>query len=495
MEREFSPAPFFTMKNILTYSLILALLVLASCARDKTQIPSTSCYPEAVAKIIDTKCSLSGCHNTQSAGGAAGLDLTSWQKCMNGDRNGAVAIPHFHKQSTMFLFCNTYDDLGIKVLPSMPLNTTPLSREEVITLRDWIDAGAPDCNGVTPFANYATRKKVYITNQGCDVVSVIDPETNLIMRYIPVGTAAGIEAPHRVQVSPDNSFWCVSFIGGSVLQKFSTATDELLGQVELGSGSWNTFAITNDGTKAYCVDWSASGKVVAVDLVNYQVLGSYSGLFFPHGSALSADENFLYVTAQTGNHIYKLDVHDLQNIDEADITLDGSPSAIPSSIYDAHEILFSPDMSKYFLTCQKSSEVRVMNAANDSLLAVIPVGVYPQEMAVSTSTNYLFVTCTEDNVTYPGKRGSVYIIDYNTLSVVKNLFTGYQPHGVAIDEMQKKVFVSHRNVTTDGPAPHHSTECNGRNGYFTTIDLNTLENIPNSKREISVDPYSAAFKN
>ncbi|MBK8658707.1 MAG: hypothetical protein IPN22_07495 [Bacteroidetes bacterium] len=51
-------------------------------------MPSTSCYPEAVAKIIDTKCSLSGCHNTQSAGGAAGLDLTSWQKCMNGDRNG-----------------------------------------------------------------------------------------------------------------------------------------------------------------------------------------------------------------------------------------------------------------------------------------------------------------------------------------------------------------------------------------------------------------------
>ncbi len=413
---------------------------------------------------------------------------------MSGDRNGAVVIPFAHKQSTVFLFSNTYDDLGTKVLPSMPLNTTPLSREEVITLRDWIDAGAPDCNGVTAFSNYVSRKKVYITNQGCDVVSVIDPETNLLMRYVSVGSAIGIEAPHRVQVSPDNSFWCVSFIGGTAIQKFSTANDELLGQVELGNGSWNTFAISNDGTKAYCADWSASGKVVAVDLVNYQVLGTYSGLFFPHGSALSVDEHSLYVTAQTGNHIYKLDISDLQNIDETDITLDGSPSAIPSSIYDAHEILFAPDMSKYFLTCQKSNEVRVMNAANDSLLAVIPVGVYPQEMAISTSTNYLFVTCTEDNVTYPGKRGSVYVIDYTTLSVVKSLFTGYQPHGVAIDETGNKVFVSHRNVTADGPAPHHSTECAGRNGYFTTIDLNTLENIANSKREISVDPYSAAFK-
>lgn len=483
------------MKKIAFSILIVITFTISSCVKDKTKPPSTSCFPVAVANIIDTKCSIAGCHNTQSANGAAGLDLTSWQKCMNGDRNGAVVIPIAHKQSTVFLFCNTYDDLGAKVLPSMPFNSAPLSREEVITLRNWIDAGAPDCNGATAFPNYATRKKLYITNQGCDVVSVVDPETNLIMRYIPVGNATGIEAPHRVQIAPDNSFWCVSFIGGTVLQKFSTATDEMLGQVELGSGSWNTFAITNDGTKAFCADWSSSGKVVAVDLMNYQVLGSYSGLFFPHGTALSANENFLYATAQTGNHIYKLDVTDLQNIDETDITLDGSPSAIPSSIYDAHEILFSPDMSKYFVTCQKTNEVRVMNAANDSLLAVIPVGVYPQEMAISTSTNYLFVTCTEDNVTYAPKRGSVYVIDYNNYTVVKNLFTGYQPHGVAIDEVQKKVFVSHRNVTTDGPAPHHSTECAGRNGYFTTIDLNTLENIPNSKREISVDPYSAAFKN
>ncbi len=458
-------------------------------------MPSTSCYPDAIAKIIDTKCSLPGCHNTQSSGGAAGLDLSSWQNAMRGDRNGSVIIPHFYSQSTVFLFSNTYDDLGAKVLPTMPLNSNPLSREEIMSIRDWIESGAPNCQGNTAFENYTTRKKIYISNQGCDLVSVIDPETSLIMRYISTGVAPGIEAPHMVRVSPDNSFWCVTFIGGSFIQKFSGATDELLGQVDIGPGSWNTFAISNDGTKAYCIDWSPSGKMVVVDLINYQVLGSIGGMFVPHGSALSADENYLYVTAQTGNHLYKIDVRDPQSLDYEEKTLDGSPSSIPSSIYDAHEILFAPDMSKYFLTCQKSNEVRVMNAANDSLLAVIPVGVYPQEMAISTSTNYLFVTCTEDNTTYPGKRGSVFIIDYRTLSVVKHLFTGYQPHGVAIDEAQKKVFVSHRNVTADGPAPHHSTECSGRNGYFTTIDLNTLENIPNSKREISVDPYSAAFKN
>lgn len=475
-----------------TLILISLLWFAQSCKKDKNQ--SNSCYPEAVKSIIDTKCSLSGCHNTQSAGGAAGLDLTTWQTAMNGDRNGAVAIPYFHKQSTMFLFCNTYADLGAQVLPTMPLNRPALSREEVIALRDWIDAGAPDCNGNSRFENYATRKKVYFTNQGCDLVTVVDPETSLIMRYVQVGNAVGTEAPHMLRVSPDGSFWCVSFIGGTVFQKYSTATDELLGQVDLGVGSWNTFAISQDGSKAFCVDWSSSGKVVVLDLVNYQIAGMLTGLFYPHGSALSADEKFLYVTAQTGNHLYKVDLTDLQNLDYDEITLDGSASAIPSSIYDAHEIIFTPDNSRYILTCQKSNEVRVMSAANDSLLAVISVGIYPQEMAISTTTNYLFVSCTEDNSTYPDKRGSVYVIDYTTNAIVKTLFTGFQPHGIAIDEADKTVFVCHRNVTTDGPAPHHSTECNGRNGYFTSLDLITLENIPNSKREISVDPYSAAFK-
>lgn len=478
-------------KNILPFFLLL--LFTQSCKKEKAK--SNSCFPDNIQQIIDTKCSLSGCHNAQSAGGAAGLDLTNWQTALSGDRNGAVVIPYFHKQSTLFLFCNIYDDLGAKVLPTMPLNNASLSRNEVTTLRDWIDGGAPDCNGRTAFENYTSRRKVYFTNQGCDLVTVVDPATNLIMRYIPVGISAGTEAPHMVRVSPDNSFWCVTFIGGTVIQKFSAATDELLGQVDIGPGSWNTFAISQDGTTAFCVDWSASGKVEIVDLVNYQVTGTLSGLFFPHGSALSADEKYLYATAQTGNHLYKIDVSDLQNLDYTEITLDGSPASIPSSIYDAHEIIFTPDSSKYFLTCQKSNEVRVMNAVNDSLLAVIPVGVYPQEMAVSTTTNYLFVSCTEDNVTFSGKRGSVFVIDYTTNTIVKTLFTGFQPHGIAIDEQRKLVFVSHRNVVTTGPAPHHSTECGGRNGYFTTINLNTLENVPNSKREISVDPYSAAFKN
>jgi DNA-binding beta-propeller fold protein YncE len=317
----------------------------------------------------------------------------------------------------------------------------------------------------------------------------VDAESKLIMRYIPVGNnPQSIESPHRVGVSADGSFWCVSFIGGSVLQKFSAVTDALLGEVEIGQGSWNTFAITADGSKAYCADFSG-GSIVCADLINYtkQVIAT---LTTPHGTALSPDERFLYVTAQFGNFVSKIDV---TSLDITEISVDGNIPSTSSSL-DIHEILFSPDRSRYFVTCQKTNEVRVMNAANDSLLSVIPVGLFPQEMAISTSAPYLFVTCTEDIITFPSRTGSVYVIDYNNLGVVKSIYPGWQPHGIAIDEERDLVYVANRNATTGGPAPHHNAECGGRNGYFSLIDLTTLETIPGFKSELSVDPYSAAFR-
>ena len=489
MRREFPS--FFIMKYVVPFAVVGLFLFLSACARDKIKKASTSGYPDNIAEIVDNKCSTAGCHNTQSKTGAAGLDMSNWDKAMEGGNGGAVIIPFYHKQSTVFLFCNTDSTLGARVIPTMPYNQPPLSREEVITLRDWIDNGAPNKDGFVKFSDNPQRHKIYITNQGCDLVAVVDAESKLVMRYIPVGGTSGPEAPHRINVSPDGSFWCVSFIGGSLFQKFSASTDELLGQVDIGSGSWNSFVINQDGTKAYCIDWSGIGKVAEIDLVNYTYTYLVTDISSPHGSALSADEKYLYITGQKGNCFYKMDLSN--PLDYIQISVDGNPPLATSPSRDVHDIIFSPDKSKYFLTCDRSNEVRVMNASNDSLLVVIQVGLKPQELAVSTTTPYLFITCMEDN-TFAQGTGSVSVIDYNTLTEVKKLFTGWQPHGIAVDDEKKLVYVANRNTNTGGPAPHHTTDCGGRNGYFTLIDLNTLEMVPSFKTELSPDPYSVAYR-
>jgi DNA-binding beta-propeller fold protein YncE len=113
-------------------------------------------------------------------------------------------------------------------------------------------------------------------------------------------------------------------------------------------------------------------------------------------------------------------------------------------------------------------------------------------MALSTTQPYLFVTCTEDISGLSSfYKGSVYVFNYNTLQFIKKIDGPfYQPHGIAVDDIHKKVFVASRNANSLGPAPHHSNNCGGRNGYYNIINLNTLQLQSNKKYELLVDPYS-----
>jgi DNA-binding beta-propeller fold protein YncE len=127
------------------------------------------------------------------------------------------------------------------------------------------------------------------------------------------------------------------------------------------------------------------------------------------------------------------------------------------------------------------------------MLANVKVGSFPQEVVVSQKYNMAYVTCPEDTVTNPNLRGSVAIIDLNTKSLVKKIYTGHQPHGIAVDEANNKIIVANRNQSDDGPAPHHTSECGGRNGNLVSIDANTL--LLNKKKiELSVDPYFVSIK-
>ena len=140
-----------------------------------------------------------------------------------------------------------------------------------------------------------------------------------------------------------------------------------MGEIQLGFGSWNTFTITSDSKFAYAADWNSDGNVYYLDLQNLTVKEKYSGsgLFtWPHGTALNATNNTLYVTAQNGNYIYKIDVtnpHNAVNFINQ-ITLDGSPNIItsPNLFEDPHELAFSPDYVNYFVTCQHKNSFPVV---------------------------------------------------------------------------------------------------------------------------------------
>jgi DNA-binding beta-propeller fold protein YncE len=470
------------------------LLFFYSCKKDPQILNTKGGFPTEVQRIFENKCATAGCHNDKSFQNAAGLNLTSWSNLVyKGGVSGSVVIPFRPEFSSLFQFINSYEDLGLSAEPQMPINGDKLTREEVLTIKSWIEDGCKNDQGEIPFDyDFTTRKKVFISNQGCDVVAIIDDKTKLIMRYITIGKTDAIETPHFLDMSGDGRFWYACFTAGEVVQKFETSTGKMVGEVQLGEGAWNVIKLTDDGNTAYVSDLSG-GRIAKINTQTMSLDFMYANnpkLFdAPHGIEISATGDTLYVTSQFGNTFYRFIPGAFRN--DAISLVKGQAPNFASNTYDPHEVIFSPDRSKYFFTCQSSNEVRVFDASADTLLKVIPVGKFPLEFAISESKNLLFVSCSEEpNPTFPILKGSVDVIDMGTLENVKTLFGKFfQPHGMIVNDASDELYVASRNAESSGPPPHHVSECGSRNGYFEVFDINTWEQTV-SPQELSVDPYA-----
>ncbi|MEI6815088.1 MAG: YncE family protein [Bacteroidota bacterium] len=487
---------------LLSIVSILIMIIYQECTYDKGLLLGQSGYPTAIENIILRKCSVAGCHTTQSKNAAAGLDLSTWDHLFEGSKNGSAVIPFRADQSFLMYFINTFPDLGIQLKPVMPNNSNPLNHQEVSTLMNWIKAGAPNKDGYIKWSDNPNRKKLYVVNQGCMSCTVFDLESRLPMRYINVGDSINLNV-HEIKMSPDNNYWYVIFAGGNVIEKHDASNEQLLGKIPIMadgvSRAWNSSVITPDGKHDFIIDWENQGTVAYSDLENMNTPMVYQGssLFNnPHGCTLNNTADTLYVSGLSGNFCYKMNVSDPINNPQLpqQISLNGLPPN-PTASLNSYDVKFSPDGTKYFVSCQRSGEVRIMRTSDDHLLATIPVGAWASELDVSESKPYLFVTCQEDTISFlPQKhRGSVYVINYNSNSVVAKIYSGWQPHGIAVDDQHQCVYIANRNVSNDGPAPHHTSGC-GRNGYITLIDMNTLQLVPGFKVEVSSDPFDMTIR-
>lgn len=482
---------------------LLLIFGISACTYHKADLTplqvASSGFPDDVGKIFIQRCATSGCHTTSSKAGAADLDLSAWDKMYSGTRGGTAVVPFRSDQSFLVNFVNTFADLGPQQLPVMPYDPENpggkdlLTRDEVVLLKNWIDAGARNRNGELKFPDIPGRKKFYVVNQACDIVAVFDAQSRVIMKYVDVGfNPSAIESPHMVRISPDKKYWFVCFLGSTKFQRFKTLDDSQAGEVEIGIGSWNTFVFSDDSKFAFVVDFSAAGKVAVVNIETMTLVSTITDVIFttPHGIAITPDQSMLYVTNNGGNNFYKINL--LQNPPEMiERPIPGSTDAKP------HEVWFSPDGSKFFMTCQGTNDVKIFNALNDQLITSIPVLAYPSEFAYSAATGLLFISCQSGN--------GVSVIDVNQLTHVKDIVNGAnglpafaEPHGIAVDDASGLVFVASRNIPGLSPGatpPHHTTNCGGQNGFISAINIATLEvSTEFKKHEVSADPYSLNFR-
>jgi len=481
------------------YYLLACLIASSSCKHEPfNPLPGgNGNYPDEVATIIINKCATTGCHNNASYEGAGGLNLTTWDKLFEGGSTGAVVIPYRPDFSILCFYTNTDSALGPTLIPTMPVNNPPLSRQEYLVLRDWIVNGAPSAMGNVKFADNPSRGKIYVTNQLCDVVTVFDTETLLQMRYVTVGNKADEEFPRTVHVAPDKKHWYVSFFATSaIVQKFCAVDDRLVGELKLGDGIWTSFLITADSRYGFFVDNNNPGKVAYADLENMQLLATYTfnGKFrYPSGIALNENSHTLYVGNTTGNYIYAIDITDRLQPAIKELVIDGTEDLLYHSTLNPADMMLDKT-GDCIVACSGSNEIRVVDMKTGVIKHAIPIGASPVHMAYSPARNKLFITCPQDEQSFPGNKGSVVVIDINTYTIEKKINSGYQPFGIAVDDNRGIVAVVNANLSPNGNEPHHSTNCGGRNGNVSFIDLQTIELIPGLRSEVAVFPYGAAAR-
>ncbi len=496
---------------LLFLSVAIAAICITSCVH-KSQVQVTPAYgnfPDSVGKIFLAKCATAGCHNAASYQNAADLELDTWDHLFNGGVSGAVVVAYSPAYSPLLYYINAYDSADVIAYDPGHI-ATPLTPTEYATIKNWITNGAPDQNGNIPFAtNPDTRQKMYLTNQGCDLLAVIDAKSRQVMRYIQLGvnTTGNTQAPHDVAITADGLTGYVSLFAGSYLQKFDTRTDAITSNLDLsnytlpGTDGWSIIYFSPLDTALLVTSWLSGGSALCINTANFAVnprlsidIATTGNSFFPypHGVAANATFDTFFATLQYGNEVMKYTFK--PHFVPMPVSVNGS-APITTNPTDAtspnpHQIQMAPDYSKYFVTCQQSSIVSVIDAHTDSIIAQIPVGFYPQEMDISTSKNYLFVACMGDATNPPPHLGSVYVIDYNTLQVVSVLRGDFfAPHDIAVDEQDGLLYIASRNVGAGSIAAHHSTTCGGNAGWYSVYDLNTLQPADNKRYEVTNDAY------
>jgi YVTN family beta-propeller protein len=465
---------------VLFIILSFSLFFLLNCAHEVTAPIDYSAinnivYSMHIQPILNQNCLSSGCHN--SIDRANGLNLTSWESLIRGSDYGAVIISGQAEHSHLV------EHLEGEIEPRMPLNRPPLPEEQIEFIARWVEEGARNDAGQRPYENIT--KKVYVSNQGDDLISVISTEHNLVTRLLPVGDSPTLDVPHNLFIDPQKRFLYVSLIGSGEIWKFDTLTDSFVGKAPAGNASANV-VVSPDGSKAYVTNWDVTnpnGRAVQVidtaTLTNIQQINV--GLA-PHGISFSHDGRLIYVTNYLSDSISILNAADNTEVGRVLLAPDVNP--VRSSKYQPLQVALTPDDRFAYVSCYASNEVRVIDTAKKNVIAAVPVGKAPFLLEVTPDGQFVYVANQQSDDM------SVIRVANNQVvaTIVSPSFAN--PHGIAFTPDGRYAYVTNENLNGNFNS-HHPTEHGGNIGNVQVIDTATFRVIKTI--EVGVDPTGVAI--
>ena len=449
----------------------------------------TISYSRHVQPIFDQSCNSSGCHN--AAFGAGGLLLDSWEHVLLGSPEGAQVVSGNAFMSHLMQHINKDTTLSPISTPSMPLGRDDLPDETVRFIARWIDEGAKNDAGALPFASRPSGM-ILATNQSSDLVAVVDAATNLVMRYVKVGSQVSgttLGAPHHVRADLQGAYFYVTMIQTQELWKFSASDFQFIAKMPVAPFPADVI-LTPGGDTAFVTNFSSLPQAaVMIDTRTMQVLRTYTVpsalrpfISFCHGALLTRDKKYFYTVNQGSGNLLRIDLA----TDAMDIVALDTAGALTSATqpYLADE---SPDGRYIYVSGYGTNDVRIIDTQTDPLRAslAIPVGSSspsrPLHVHVSPDGQYL-VSANQgsDDVT---------IIRTSDFSRVANIAgVGRQPHGLQFTPDGAYLYVTCENRVEAVP-PHHPTTGSQGISFITVIDFAQRRIV----RKIEVGGFAAGL--
>jgi YVTN family beta-propeller protein len=417
----------------------------------------------AVAEVFVNNCATSGCHSGSTP--SSGLSLFTHSNLLQGSLNrsngqvanygGDVVIPYRLDESLLYQFI-----LG-NVTPIAPHDAINLSQEQIDLVKNWLENGAKNNNGGTPFGNPSYR--VYVCNQKNDKISVIDGDTKVASALIDVKVSPTTNSPHMCKYS--DGFLYNTLIGSGKFLKTRISDYQIVGEVS-GIAKAGMIQISPDGTKAYVSRSSTSDPIFnTIFVVNTITMSLIKEILLPapgipHGIALTPDGTKLYAANLSLDRISIVDATNDEFVD--DIVL--SPGTEPM------QATISPDGIYLYVSARGTSKLLVIDTATNLVIDEVSVSPGPMHIAVTSDGNKIYIPSMMGNVV------NVIAKDGSTWTKVKEIsHPGFSMlHGADLTADDRYLYVSSRN-TNGAFNTHFTVGGEGPAGTIGIIDTQTDE--------------------
>ncbi len=254
---------------------------------------------------------------------------------------------------------------------------------------------------------------LYVENANSNSISVIDLETNKVIRNISVGSS-----PHDLKISQNQETLYSTDIDSGTISVINTTTNTLIRQIPTDV-SVHGIAIFND--TLYVGDVYGGKVLVIKDGVIKGEIKVGSG---PEYMEVSPNGKFLYV-ANLWSPISVVDLEENKVIKEID------------SGKTPHGLVFTNDGSRLFIVNMKSNTLSIIDAEKHEIIKTIAVGEGPEYVALTPDESLAYVTNLGSD--------TISIIDTRSFEVVNEIQVGDGPHGIAFSSDGDFVYVSNMN--------------------------------------------------